>query len=140
MTRAVHEKNENQNEMIFYCDETDKSSPSSVKVVIAPGDGNCMLQSSAHQMLHLKMNSQKSKSEYKKMRAAVVAHIKQNYGSFVHEIKGHVYDIRDEQKENGVADDLNFDIDKECLFFLNTLLPKNRCWTGAETLKALSII
>lgn len=32
------------------------------------------------------------------------------------------------------------DIDKECLFFLNQILPINRCWGGAETLKAVSII
>lgn len=77
------------------------------------------------------------------MRADAVEYIRENYASFQHLILTicHVYDIRDEQKERGAENDSeNFDIDKECLFFLNTLLPQNRCWTGSETLKALSNI
>lgn len=141
MARAVHENDEEQSEVQFFVDEHDESSLSSVQIVNTPGDGNCMLQSIAHQIFHHKINSSPLKAAYKKMRADAVKYIQQNLESFQNEIRGHVYEIREEKQERGdgnVLDD--FDIDKECLFFLNSLLPKNRCWTGAETTKALAII
>lgn len=141
MTRAVHENGETQGEMQFLVDDHDQNSLSSLKTVNSLGDGNCMLASSAHQVLHCKMNSPKLKTAYKKLRADVVQYIKQNFDSFKNELKGHVYDIKDKNQQFGAAhDSKNFDVEKECFFFLNNLLPKNRCWTGSETLKALSII
>lgn len=134
MTRAVHQNFEQQSEMQFYIDEHDESSLSSVKTTNSPGDGNCMLQSSGHQVFHHKMKSTKLKTAYKQMRANVVHHIKENYASFEQLIKGHVYEIQEERN------DPNFDVERECLLFLNSMLPQNRCWTGTETLKALSII
>lgn len=141
MTRAVHQNVEKQSEMNFFIDEHDENSLSSVQFVKTPGDGNCMLHSSAHQIFHHKMNSLPLKTAYKNMRADAVKYIQENFDSFKNEIKGHVYDIKEERQQSSGGNDLvDFDIDKECLFFLNTLLPKNRCWTGAETNKALAII
>lgn len=141
MTRAVLENAEEQNDVHFFVDERNENSRSSVRIVNIPGDGNCMLHSSAHQMFRHKINSPELKAAHKKMRADAVKYIQQNFDSFAGELKGHVYEIQEERKERGDVTVLeNFDINKECLFFLNTLLPKNRCWTGAETTKALSII
>lgn len=52
-------------------------------------------------------------------------------------MKGHVYDRRDAMNE---PDTSKFDVDKECMFYLNQILPQNRAWVGAETLKAVSNI
>lgn len=141
MTRVVHENAEHQSQVEFFLDENDPNSKCSLKAVDASPDGNCMLSSSTHQLVHSKMNSNEMKKTYKKMRADVVEFMRQNYDSFKNEIKGHVYDLREQQKQSGAdLDEEKFDIEKECLFFLNNVLPKNRCWTGSETLKALSII
>lgn len=73
------------------------------------------------------------------MRAEAVEHIKSNYESYKFAIQGHVYDIEDEKQRNGIPT-TDLDIEKECLFLLNNCLSKNRCWTGPETMNALSII
>lgn len=113
----------------------------SVKVVSSPPDGNCMLSSMAHQLFGYNMLSKRLKTEQKQMRAEVVQYIRENYDSFQHEIKGHVYDRRDEIIQRGeMTGKEKCDIDAECLLFLNHILPKNRVWCGSETLKAVSIV
>lgn len=140
MSRTAHKNCEQQTDMQFFIDATDSNSLSTIKVVNSSPDGNCMLSSSAHQISHHKMNSSQLKTVYKKMRADAVKHIKENYASFQHAIRGHVYDIQDEKKRVQGEEQNAADIDKECLFFLNQCLPQNRCWTGTETMTALSIV
>lgn len=143
MSRAVHENFEEETAMQFYTDENDLNSLSNIKVVRTQPDGNCMLSSSAHQVSHYKINSSQLKNTYKQMRANAVKYIQENYNGLKNAIKGHVYDIRDEDKRV-YGDDFDnsdvFDIEKECSYLVNHLLPKDRCWTGTETLLALSSV
>lgn len=101
-----------------------------IKNVEIKSDGNCLFRALAHQLFCDKSNSRKQDISAKKMRADAVAFIKANYEQFEHELKGCVFE-RKNQIEIG-------DIEEECKIYLNHILPKNGCWGGAETIKAVS--
>lgn len=137
MTAAVLTHNETQCEINVMLSTTDESEVARIKVIQSPGDGNCLFTSLAHQLTGFKMNSRELKYDSNKLRADVVEHIKKNYSSFENEIKGRVYDNIDDQKRFNMLSG-PIDLEKECTFFLNTLLPTKKYWGGSETLKAVS--
>lgn len=113
-----------------------QSEVKTIQVVSAPGDGNCLFTSLAHQLTDYKMNSDELKIARDELRAEVVKYIQENRDLFEFEIKGRVYENLEQQKLN--CNDVNFE--KECTFFLYQLLPRNKYWGGSETLKAVALL
>lgn len=111
-----------------------------VNVSIVPADGNCLFTSLAHQLFGYRIGSKEMTRACKKLRADVVDHIKKNYASFEHEIKGRVFENieKTEHLAEGSELEIQIDIEKETAFFINHLLPRNKYWGGSETLKAVS--
>lgn len=126
MLETVLLSNESEEEMPFEIE----NSAGTVQVANIKSDGNCLFRAIVHQLSYEKLNTKEHDSSTKKLRAGVVAYIKEHYGQFEHEIKGCVL----ERKNQNDIDD----IDKECKIYLRYILPKSGCWGGAESIKAIS--
>lgn len=138
MSEAVLQNDEQEDEMTIFLPAGDETT---IKVVNAPGDGNCLFKSLAHQLHRHKMDSTESRTATAQLRARVVAYIQQNVEPFTHELKGRIYDIKEKQRMDGNhSDSESFDMEREIQFFLYQLLPRNGYWGGSETLKAVSIL
>lgn len=137
MAKFILTNNENECVMNVKLSDTDARA---IKVVESPGNGNCLFTSLAHQLFGYSMNSQEMKEACKKLRADVVDHIQKNIEDFKHEITGRGQDSHQEKNRNGDESEVSFDIDKECVFFIHQLLPRNKYWGGSETLKAVSYL
>lgn len=136
MTQAVIENSEHESACPINLSATQSTT---IKIVQADPDGNCLFTSLAHQLYHSKMQSAEIKKKAKQLRAAVVEQIQHNVDLYRFDLKGRVYNIIDEKKLNGeYSDSDSIDLEKEITFFLYQLLPKNRFWGGSETLKAVS--
>lgn len=136
MSQAVLENNDEEHEMLvcLFAKET-----TTIKIVNSIGDGNCLFNSLTHQLFRFKMGSTELKKAAVQLRAQVVAQIQQNITVYYHELKGRIFDIKDEQKINGEhSDSDSIDMEKEIQFFVHQLLPKNGYWGGSESIKAVS--
>lgn len=130
MTSNVLHHNEQQHDIEF---ELTENHSSTIKVVQSPGDGNCLFWSLSYQLCEQKMSGSELKKEQKLMRANVVKYINEHYDSFKQAIRGRV--IYSEASEAFTGD-----LEKDCFFFVNQLLPRSRFWGGSETLIAVSEI
>lgn len=93
-------------------------------------DGNCMFGALAHQIFCVKINSTEHQTVTQELRKKSTAYIKENYALFAHDIKGRLLDQNPKSK----------DYDKDCMIFVNQVLPRLGCWGGIESLKAISIV
>lgn len=114
-----------QTDMQFFLNDR----KATVKVTKIIGDGNCLFSAIAHQLYYLNVNSLEHENAHKKLRYDVVAHIRSNFSSFEHQIKDRIFELKDMHE----IDDIN----KECQFFLQFCLARDRYWGGAETIKAV---
>lgn len=128
MMETAYKFNECNENMIFELEEGEAS----CQVTKIKRDGNCLFRALAHQLFGETQSIRKQDQSMKRLRADVVAHIKENYADFEHELKGCVMD----RKENV---DVN-SLDMECQLYLNHCLTKAGCWGGAESIKAVSRI
>lgn len=136
MSKAVLDNNENEDTMKISL-PSDKFA--TIKIVATAPDGNCLFQALSHQLFKYKMQSKEMKSAIKELREKAVTQIQTHIDLYQHELKGHAYDIIEQRKERGeYSDSDSIDIDKEVEFLLYQLLPRNHCWGGSETLKAVS--
>lgn len=136
MSQSVLENNDEEHEMLIclFASET-----TTIKIVKSIGDGNCLFKSLAHQLFRHEMKSNELKKRAVQLRAEVVTHIQQNITVYSHELRGRIFDIKDEQKLNGEhSDSDSIDMEKEIQFFVHQLLPKNGYWGGSETVKVVS--
>lgn len=135
ISQAILGNNEDEYEVSVKLNVTDSIV---IKVVPSPADGNCLFMSLAHQLYGYGMNTKELIGACTELRAKVAKYIQMNADSFQHEIKGRVYE--NIENENVVKSNPKkpIDIVSECSFFINMLLPRNRYWGGAETLKAVS--
>lgn len=122
---------ENQSAMVIKL----QNEVNSIQVVSAPEDGNCLFTSLVHQLSDHQMVSTDMKSARGQLRAEVVKYIQENRDLFEFEIKGRVYDNLERQ-----TSPKEINLETECTFFVNQLLPRNKYWGGSETLKAVSIM
>lgn len=127
MKNAVHRSNEMTESMSFNIDEEVSGH---VFISNIAADGNCMFGALAHQLFYVKLNSKQHDELTKKLREQVVAHIKENFASYAQIIKGRILERGTQAME----------MDKECTFFVNYVLPKTGMWGGFESLKAITSI
>lgn len=108
-----------------------------IKVCKMKPDGNCLYAALAHQIFHDKIDSNEHKLHTQELRSNVVDFIKQHFESFVHHLKGRVYD-------GGKTNKDITDVNKECLSFLEEELAKEggskSHWGGTESIIAISQI
>lgn len=129
MNNAVYANAEMQVEIEI---ATDSSSFESINVCLADSDGNCMLTACCHQLYGTIMGSIQQNTLSINMRNDTVKHIRENLTLYEHDIKGRIY----EKFPGRVIDD----IQKDCEWYLDRFLSRDRWWGGAESLKAISII
>lgn len=120
---------------IFFQDPKKKVNKT-VKICHMKKDGNCLYAALAHQLFHDKINSDEHKIHTQQLRSEVIDFIKQNFDSFVHHLKGRIY-------ERNITKEIP-DINAECLSFLEEELAlegvgKNH-WGGTESIVAISQI
>lgn len=114
-TAKCHVKVEGLVENISFCE-------------VAP-DGNCLFSAMAHQLYFDKIGNHEHKRASNDLRKKAVQYMKDNLFSFVHEIKGRIYE-RNEKIEN---------VEEQCNSFLNDLSDGNR-WGGSESLRAVAVM
>lgn len=93
-------------------------------------DGNCMFGALSHQIFCVKINSTEHQTATQDLRQKSAAYVKENYALFAHDITGRLLDQNPKNKDN----------DKDCMIFVNQVLPQPGCWGGTESLKAISIV
>lgn len=108
------------------------SKRATLQVMPTAADGNCLIRAIAHQLFVDKMGSRAQQNATVKLRADVVAFIKDNINDFYYELRNAVYDQKSDE-------DIK-DIKQECDEFLNKHLPLDGTWAGLETIKAVSLI
>lgn len=112
-----------------------------LEVVQIPGDGNCLFSSIAHQLFKQEVNSAKHIQSTNALRADVVKYIEENIAEFLHELRGHLYELKDSDtlyKLYGL-DEFD-DLDEACKHFVTNWLKNSGVWGGGESLKAITHI
>lgn len=106
-----------------------------VNVLKIPGDGNCMFAALVHQIHLVKLGSDEHKVYTDDLRLKVVNHIKENFDSYKHAIKGRIFEDCELSKKDPPSN-----IDEACEFFISKLAQPKGYWGGAETIRAVSEI
>lgn len=127
---ATHNSaNKSVDEMSFSIDE----SIYKVKVVKIDPNGSCLFGSVSHQLIGCELNSTAHKEAASTLRERAVSHIKDNFDSYFHDLKGRV----EEQSKKKIDASA---IEGECHVFLNACLPLKTCFGGYECIRAISEI
>lgn len=139
MTNAYHSHSEKMDEIKFILNGKSVT----LNVIRIDGNGDCLFSSAAHQMFGQKVNSAEHQSSTSDLRAAVVKHIEENFGDFLYELKGRVYEERDAKQEakspKKRKKKKNLATEKDCRLYLKKL-KKSQTFGGAESLKAITQI
>lgn len=114
-----------------------------LQIVQMLSDGNCLFSAASHQLFGEEVNSAKHIESTNKLRADVVQYIEDHFDTFLHELRGHLYELQDidsgeTYKRYGLSE--FDDIDEACKHFLTNVLNKSGVWGGGETLKAIACI
>lgn len=101
-----------------------KNISTTLKLSKIAADGNCLFGALSHQIFGWKIGSKDHRLSTSELRDACVKRIKDKFEEYESWFKGTV----DDCTEN------------ECKFYLNFCLPKDGCWAGSESIKAISDI
>lgn len=111
----------------------------SMEVIPIAPDGNCIFGALAHQIFQNKISSKEHEDAVVKLRIDAVDFIKLNIECFKHELKGRIYDKRDNKATKVTRSNTIKIFEEECDEFLANLA-KNGVWSGSETIKAVSLM
>lgn len=94
-----------------------------------PGDGDCLFSAIAHQLYNVKLGSTDHEQKKQELRSEVVSYIKddEHFPNFVHDLKDRIENTP--QTSDSTA---------ACKAFLEDRLSLSRCWSGMESIKAIS--
>lgn len=126
MYNATITNGESQTEMKFFINNVQHQ----LCTTQIEADGSCLFGAAIHQILKTKVGSTTQANETQKLRANVVAYIKQNRSEFNQELKDAALHLW--------GANTNFDIESACNQYIEDELPKNHTWAGSEALKAIT--
>lgn len=112
----------------------------SVEVVPMPKDGDCLYSAIIHQQCAGGLSIEDQTRSIQSLRADVVAHIQEHFDEFLHELRGHVYELKDRGYYEAYNLEQFDNLDDACSHFLSNWLNLPGVWDGSESLKAITRI
>lgn len=134
MANVAIKNTDELNETLLWKENKGTKQPKMIKYCAVEGNGDCLFLSISHQLNGYKINSDQHKEHALKLRQDITWHIKENFGDFLHELKGRVY----EQNLNDINVEDESEIEISCHQFIDTKLVNSGVWGGIETFKAIS--